>query len=293
MTGTRTRIAVSLVLVAGALAYAMMTGIQRAQVPDEDSWDDAARVVRTGWQDGDLVVFSPAFAHAGAPRFLGLHVDIAEIADWYEAGKSPRVWVVASAPHRDPAPPDGWQVVTRTETGKITVHLWTPPADRSLVWDGLKSMRDANVAHGEGAARQECSTWQDNRWHCGAAHPWQNVGRIKRDIAGRERTVIWVHARDNGDPLEIRWPAVPAGRTLTVHAGLTQRAIELVTGTPVVFEVRVGGRIVMSRSIDINEAGWFRDDIDVSGLGALDVAVRIVTQKNQDRQLCFTADVWR
>jgi hypothetical protein len=220
-------------------------------------------------------------------------VDIAELPDWHEAAKHPRVWVVASAPHREPDPPDGWQDLARTESGDVTVHLWSPPADRPLVWDGLKSMKDAKVSHGDGAARQECSTWQDDRWHCGAPHPWQNVGRISRDIAGRERTVIWAHARDNDDPLEIRWHDVPAGRTLTIHVGLTQRALEQVTGAPVAFEVRVGDRVVVQRTIDINEAGWFRHDVDVSGLGRLDVTVRIVTRKNQDRQLCFTADVWR
>jgi hypothetical protein len=290
--GSTTRIAVSLALIAGAAAYAVMGAIQRSGVPDEASWDQAAQVVREGWQDGDLIVFAPAWAHAGAPRFQGLHADIAELPDWYEAAKHPRVWVVAQAPHREPVPPYGWQALARTETGGMTVHLWTPPADQPLVWDGLASIRDAKVAHGDGPARQECTTWQNNRWSCGAAHPWQNVGRVSRDIQGRERTVIWAHGRDNGDPLEIRWPGVPAGRTLTIHVGLTQRAIEQAAGAPVVFEVRVGDRVVVQRTLGFNEGGWFRHDVDVTGQGALDVTVRIVTKSNPFRQLCFTADVW-
>ncbi len=287
------RIAVSLFLVAGALAYVAMGWVQRAGVADDGSWEQAARVVRQDWKEGDLVVFSPAWAHAGAPRFQGLRVDIAELPDWYEAAKHPRVWVVATAPQREPTPPEGWQVISRTEAGAVTVHLWGPPADRPLAWDGLASMKDAKVSHGDGTARQECSTWQDDRWHCGPPHPWQNVGLITRDIEGRERTAIWAHARDNNDPLEIRWPNVPAGRTLTIHVGLTQRAIEEVNGTPVAFEVRVGGSLVVQRTIGTNEAGWFRHDVDVSDRGPLDVAVRIVTKSNPFRQLCFTADVWR
>ena len=292
MTGPVTRIALSSILVAAALAYIGMAAVQRANVPDEASWEQAASTVRAGWKEGDLVVFWPAWAHAGAAGFQGLAVDIAELPDWYEASKHPRVWVVASPSGKEPELPGGWHAVSRTEAGRITVHMWTP-GELVLAWDGLQSLKDAKVSRGDGEKRQGCSTWQDGKWHCGAQHPWQNVGRISRDIAGRVRDVIWAHARDNSEPLEIRWAGVSAGRTLTVNVGLTQRAIEQVTGSPVEFEVRVGDRVEISRSIDINEAGWFRYDIDVSNLGPVDVTVRIVAKKNQDRQLCFTADMWR
>ncbi len=293
MNGTRIRIAAALLLVAGAIAYVAMTVAQKAGVPGDEDWAQAAAAVRAGWQEGDLVVFSPAWAHAGAPVLRGLAADVAEQWDWYQASKHRRVWVVASRPHREPEPPEGWQAVSRTEAGRMTVHLWTPPADRTLAWEGMETLHDASVFRGDGTSRQPCTTWQDGRWSCGAAHPWQNVAPVSRDIAGRQRRVIWAHARDNGDPLEIRWTGVPEGRTLTVHVGLTQRAIEQDTGAPVVFEVRLGDRVAVRRTIDIHESGWFRHDIDIAGKGPQDVTIRVVARRNQDRQLCFTADVWR
>jgi hypothetical protein len=287
------RMALSLLLVGAAALYLGMTAAQRAAVPDEADLQAAAATVRAGWQEGDLAIFSPAWAHAGAPYLQGLDVDIAELPDFYEAAKHPRVWVVAQAPAREPVPPEGWTAVQRVEHGRVTVHLWARPDGTDLLWDARRAIQTAKVSHGVGTARQACTTFRDGRWSCGGAHPWQNVGPMARDIAGRVRRVLWAHARDNGDPLEVRWTDVPAGRTLTVHLGLTQRAVEQDTGAPVVVEVRVNDRVVATRTIAIGEAGWFRHDVDVSGLGPLDLAVRIVAAKNQDRQLCFTADVWK
>lgn len=292
MTGPRGRIVTSLLLVAGAVTYLGMDATQRLDVPDDASWDEAAQVVRARWKDGDLLVFSPAWAWAGAPRFAGLKVEIAELPDWYEAAKHPRVWVVASPPLREPALPEGWQEIERTETGGITVHLWSY-VGQTLVWDGLASLKNAKVVHGDGAKRQNCSTWQDGKWHCGGAHPWQNVGPMDRDLAGRVRRVIWAHARDNGDPLEIRWPQVPEGRTLTIHLGQTQRAIEQAAGDPVQVQVRIGDQVAIERTLGFDESGWFRYDLDIAGRGTVDVTVRVSAQNNFVRQFCFTADVWR
>ena len=286
------RIAAAVALVAGALAYAGLTIWQRVVVPGDTDWDDAAEVVRRARKPGDALVFSPAWAHAGAPRFTGLDVDIAEKSDWYEAGKHRRVWVVASSPEREPTPPEGWTVLDRVEAGFVTVHLWQPPTDRKLAWDARNALPNAKVSRGKAPSEESCTTFKDGRWSCGPAHPWQNVGPISRDIDGRVRRVIWAHARDNNEPLVIRWTDVPAGRTLTVHMGLTQRAIEQDTGAPVTVEVRVNDRVVATRTLPIHDGGWYRHDVDVTGLGGLDVALRIVAAKNQDRQFCFTADVW-
>lgn len=291
---TRLRMAGALLLVAGAVLYVGMTARQRLSVPGTDDLEAAAAQVRQGWKDGDGVVFAPAWAHAASPWLQGLGpVDVAEQHDWYEAAKHARTWVVAQAPDREPQPPEGWRALQRWDEGLASVFLWAPPEGTALLWDARRALPQAKVSRGVGTARQDCTTLRDGKWSCGSPHPWQNVGVLSRDIAGRVREVIWAHARDNGEPLEVRWTGIPEGRTLTVHLGLTQRAVEQDTGAPVIVEVRANGKVVAQRTLAVGESGWFRHDADVSGMGPLEVTVRIVAARNQDRQFCFTADVWK
>jgi len=283
----------SLFVLGLAAGYFVMARLQEARVPDAGEWARASEEVRSRWRPDDWVLFSPAWAHAGAPWLAGLPMDIAERTDWYEASKHPRVFVIASYPERDPVPPESWRVLETIPLDRVTVHLWAPPEQSVLVWDARRHLPDARVSRGQGAGQVPCDTFQDQRWHCGAPHPWQNVGLIDRDIAGRVREVIWAHARDRGEPLEVAWRDLPQARRLTVHWGLTQRAVEQDTGSPVVAEVLLGDRVVVHQVLDIHEAGWFRHDLPLEAGGSPSFRVRVTAQKNQDRQFCFTADLWQ
>lgn len=283
----------SLAVLIVAAGYFVLARVQEARVPDAEEWARAAQEVRSRWEADDWVLFSPAWAHAGAPWLAGLPMDIAEKTDWYEASKHPRVFVVASAPERSPTLPEGWRVLETIPLDRVTVHLWAPPEGETLAWDGRRHLKAARVSRGLGPQQVPCDTFRDGRWHCGAPHPWQNVGLIDRDIDGRVREVIWAHARDQGEPLEIAWQDLPEARRLTVHWGLTQRAVEQDTGSPVVAEVLLGDRVVARQTLDIHESGWFRHDIPLAGHEGRSFRIRITARRNQDRQFCFTADLWR
>ena len=287
------RFLASLSVLAVAAGYFVLARVQEARVPGAGDWARAAQEVRARWQPGDFIVFSPAWAHAGSPWLSGLPMDIAEQTDWYEASKHSRVFVVASFPDRSPVPPDGWRVIETIPQDRVTVHLWKPPDREALAWDARQHVQEARVSRGLGPGKVPCDTFRDGRWHCGAPHPWQNVGRIDRDIAGRVREVLWAHARDRGEPLEVAWEDLPAARRLTVHWGLTQRAVEQDTGSPVVAEVLLGDRVVVRQILGIHEAGWFRHDIPLADGEGRSFRVRVTAQKNQDRQFCFTADLWK
>jgi hypothetical protein len=160
------------------------------------------------------------------------------------------------------------------------------------VYDFRKRVPDAQVARLKDATRQECKLLHEGRWHCGGIHPWLYVGPLHRDTGGSVREVIWAHALDNEQTLEIRYPNLPTANRLVVHFGLSQRAIEQDTGAPVSFRILAGDEVLAERTLGISESGWFRMDRDLSGLDASEIVFRIHTRQARDRQFCFTADLW-
>lgn len=289
---TKTRMAAlltSLSMVVFAWAYWAIELHQSARVITQEDWKASAEIVRFGWQDGDTVVFSPAWALSGAPEFQGLDIQTGETIDWYVAGRHGRVWVVGALDGRSPALPDNWTSQSSTDTGSLTVHIWIPPY-RPIKYDFMANLKDAQVTRVYGKKRENCSKWFDGQWHCGSKHPWQYVGPIERDIAGAVRKAIWFHPLDRNNPLEIKYREVPSGN-LVVHYGLTQRAVEASSGSPVLFEIRVDGKLVHQRSLLQAQGGWFSVEIPLSGNPTHEVLFVDSTPNHNVRQLCFTADV--
>jgi hypothetical protein len=289
---SRTTMVLGLAIPLAAVIYAAATAVQVTRVPDETDWRAAADVVRRGWKDGDLVAFSPQWAQGASPWLRGLNVDTAENPDWYEASMARRVWIIGSMNGLGEAAPEGWTLTRDIPLHRTDVRLWTPPGDRTMAYSFSDHISDAKVSRIRGKARQFCTNFKKSRWFCGAEHPWQYVGLETRDIAGRERDVIWAHAIDRAT-VESAWPAVPRGGTLTIHYGLTQRAAEAREGADVKFQVLVDGRVTVEDTLETGEHGWFRKDIELPGTGTSNVSVRISTSNPQSRQVCFTADLWK
>lgn len=274
-----------------------------ARVPDLADWLAAAEVVRADHREGDCVVFDPPWAQEGAPFLAGMDVVTSETVDWYEVGKRRRVWVLAAMGRDAPEVPTGYVPDGSWRPGSVAVHRFVVPDRGHVTYDFLARIRDARVTRLERSAspgrpgpdrREECRNFRDGRWYCGAEHPWQFVGRHERDIAGAVREVIWAHPLDGDRPLEIRYPSVEMARVLVIHFGWTQRAVEAGLGAPVTFRVRVGDRLALERVLGLDEAGWYEQRVDVSDRRGRreDVVFTVSTPNYQNRQFCFTADLW-
>lgn len=262
------------------------------RVPDQADWKAAAEVIRGRWKEGDLVVFSPQWAQGASAWLQGLNVDTGENPDWYEASRSERVWVLASMNGRREAPPEGWTVIFSRDLHKVSVDLWKPPAGPRPVFSFRDHIGDALVSRLHGQRREICSNQRNGRWYCGREHPWQFVGQDSKDVAGRVRDIIWAHAIDKA-VVEAAWPAVPAGRTLTVHYGLTQRAAESREGSPVKVRILRNNVTVFEDVLAPDSWGWFRKDITLDPASTTDIRIQISAKDPQSRQFTFSADVWR
>lgn len=278
-----------------AIVYFIMDLYQVLRVPSQEDYAKASLVVRERWEDGDVLIFSPAWAHEGAPFFDGLEVRLGEITDWYELTKRTRVWVVGSLGHREPSPPPAWQKLDRIPLGKVTVTLWRPLGRGKLVYDFRERIGSAEVRRVHRDRTEICLTYSAGRWYCGAIHQWQFVGRHSVDVGGLVRDVIWAHPMDKGIVTEISYTDVPRDGTLVIHWGMTQRALDSENpGLPVVFNVTVDGKHVLSDVLGLEDGDWneFETSIPI-GEGPAAVVFSVSTLDNRDRQFVFTADVWK
>lgn len=265
-----------------------------ARVPDLSDWMAASEVVRRDYREGDCVVFDPPWAQEGAPFLHGMDVVTSESVDWYEVGKRRRVWVLSAMGRGDPDVPDGYVADGSWKPKAVSVHRFLVPDRGRVTFDFLANIRQALVVRVHPDHREECRLFREGRWYCGAEHPWQFVGRVDRDIAGAVREVIWAHPLDGHRPIEIRYPAVEMATTLVIRYGWTQRAVEAGLGAPVTFRVHVGDRIAFERVLGLEEVDWFEQRVDVSDSRGQkkDVVFTVSTPSYQNRQFCFTADLW-
>lgn len=280
-----------------AVAYLVLDLVLAARPPSMEDWREAAALVRAAFQDGDVVVFTPAWAHEGAPEFAGLTVELGEETDWYEMSKRKRVWAVGFPGARPEGMAEGSFVeLQRFDLDGATVALYEPaPGRPRLLYDFRARLEDARVTRVHKDRREECNNWSDGAWHCGATHPWQNVGLRRMDAGGTMRDVIWAHPLDKGVPLEVRWAAVPLGSTLVVQWGYTQEAIDSEhPGAPVRFTVRLNGQLVVDHVLEERDAAWHEAVVNTSALRGTqgDVVVGVVTPDYRDRQVVFRADTW-
>jgi hypothetical protein len=289
---SRTAVAFGLAIPLASIVYFAVSLNQIARVPDQQDWKAAAWIVRSGFKEGDLVAFMPQWAQGASPWLQGLDVDTGENFDWYEASKASRVWLISSMNGRRKTPPEGWNLVRSLALHRTGVSLWTPPPGRDRIYGFSENIDKAFVSRNRGKTRKLCNNFKNGRWYCGAEHPWQYVGLESRDIAGRVRNVIWSHAIERY-VVETVWTDVPQGGTLTVHYGLTQRAAEAREGAPVKFTITVDNKPVFSDTLEVDEHGWFRRDIDLPGQAASSVGFKVETPDPQSRQVCFTADIWK
>jgi hypothetical protein len=275
-----------------ALIYLLIDLTIVANVPKPDELKAAADHIRKDWKTGDLVVFSPQWAQGASPWLQGLKVDTGENSDWYEALKYERVWVIGSTCQRSHERGQNLKNVDTRAFGNVFVDLLEPVGDSKLVYSFRENIGDAVVTKLSPKRRELCSTLKDGRWYCGRVHPWLFVGKESKDTGGKVRDLIWAHAVDKAT-IEVAYPKVPAGKTMTVHYGLTQRAYEAREGAPVTFKIVRNNVTLFEEVLAPDRAGWFRKDFPMPEDKESEIRFLVSTPNAQSRQMCFTADIWK
>jgi hypothetical protein len=112
-------------LVAVALWEIVATRCQATDVVGDDEWAAAARVVRAGYQRGDLIVFAPRWADPIGRLHLGDLIPV-EVAGRMDDARFARVWELSI---RGAHAPEVAQLAPiETHEGRVDVRLYQRPA---------------------------------------------------------------------------------------------------------------------------------------------------------------------
>ncbi|MBM4319578.1 MAG: hypothetical protein FJ125_06385 [Deltaproteobacteria bacterium] len=265
------------------------------QVPDEQDWAAASAVLRTGWEEGDLLRIEPWWASQGLSQLRGLPVDRVRRPERPRLARYRRLWVIAAHGH---ACTDGAlaeaELQVRQELHRLTLCRFALPWRGRPLYDLRERLQDARVRRESGKKVEECSLWAKGSWYCGKLHAWQFVGPVTKDVDDNPREAIWAHPPAKDTRLVIEYPVVPLGQTLELEAGLTLRSIISGEGSAVHFLVRVAGEKVLDTTLAPRQKGWFTWSIDTAHLAGRSERVSVViwAKDHQVRQLLFAGRSW-
>jgi hypothetical protein len=223
-----------------ALLLAVATGVYGAFFwltvdpgPPPEAFAPAARVLRAGHREGDLILLVPFYAtrareHLGDLEPLAVRDPLAE-----DFERHPRVWVFGLFGEAERLRP-GFAALGLTllesaaPSPGITVDLYQTPAPRAVVFDFVRELRRAKVWHEKDGQRVPCSEWQpldgqggpSGRWACPYDREWFYVAPEYHRMGDHLRFCLWAHPPGQGR-LVISYPGVPLGPTLVGRAGHT------------------------------------------------------------------------
>ena len=312
MSGDRSRLWM-LLLIAPPLSLAAQVW-QAGSAPSGQDLECAATTIRQAWTEGDVVRFDPLWAHAAWPNIKDLAVQELPADDPDRTWPHRRLWVIASASARGRTHwPTQWRLEGTTQCGGAQVVRLALPERGAPLYDFMDHFRDLKmsvVMDGPGERvrlpagpwmnqdppRYKCGVFLRDRHSCVPGHGWNWVGRIARDVDDVVRSGLWAHPPVGGHKLDLTYDDVPMGGTLEVEGGLTLAAVRAATGTPLHFEVYVGGERLLDRVVAVDEKGWLRWRIDTSKFAGSPAQVRFRVYTDDDnrmRQWMFTARTWR
>ena len=252
-------LAPALVLVVVSLWEVAATWRDTRVVPGDDAWAEAAKVVRAGYQPGDLIVFAPDWVDPVGRLHLGDLIPV-DMAARMDAATYGRIWElgIRGARSKDTA---GVPPAATTETGGVTVRRFerTPAVVVSDVRD-RKPTSDGAVPTLELA----------------------EVGFEPHRCLQLEPTP--------GHPVRVTFHELPLGTTLVGYVGLADVFTRRDIRAPGRLAVELAGKTIATVTPGVDD-GWVRFEAPTTP-GAADVTF-VVSADAPQRQICFAAEARR
>jgi len=294
----RHRLGVCIAVVLLALvSFAVTAGLWMSNpMPTAKTWQKAiTAITETGYRPGrDLLVVTPQKARDDFPVELPGRVLFADRLSDTSFLPHRKVWVL-SIPGTFKA--DVWDarphVLNRNEIFSgglldkaIEMHEMAFTDSARSLYDFREHMKHARVYVEEDKRRRRCTDIRNNSHYC-AQNNWNYVGPVSRQEDHAMRHMIWAHPVV--DAMVVEFPQVPMGRYLLISHCLTDHAVTLKGGAPVVVEMWVGTEY-LGKIIHKNRRGYretLMDTGDYAG-ASKDVTLRISTSKQERRHFLFS-----
>ncbi|KPK11162.1 MAG: hypothetical protein AMJ62_16450 [Myxococcales bacterium SG8_38] len=271
----------------------------RAQVPADQSWEEAAAFVRARIGPNDRIVAAPSWADPIVRFHLGALVTLRSAAP-EDSARFDRMWelgIRGESTREDPP-------VLEQRFGGVRVRMWELAAD-DVAHDFVDQIAHAKVELVQGDASRPCRWVEaprgrgglgqgpmapDERFVCDPSRPWLWVGpTILADLTLTPRRCIWQHPV-GPEPVRSTFFDVPLGDRLVVHGGVDYENERWRAGSPVTLRIWISDRLA-GELVHRDGEGWSSLAIETSSLGFDRATVRfeVTTEDPTARVFCWAA----
>ena len=271
----------------------------RAEVPVDQSWEDAAGFVRARIGSNDRIVAAPSWADPIVRLHLGDLMTLRSAAPEDSAGFD-RIWELSirgRSTRQEPAD-------LEARFGEVRVRMWKLSTD-DVAYDFVAQIEQAQVELVRGDAARPCP-WldapigrgglghgpmvPDERFVCDRARPWLWVGpTVMADLTLTPRHCIWQHPA-GPDPVRTSFFDVPVGDRLVLHGGVDYENERWRARSPVTLRVWIADRFA-GELVHRDGDGWSSLELETANLGVDRAAVRFETTAEDPtaRAFCWAA----
>jgi hypothetical protein len=249
----------AVVLIAIATWETCATPRDAASTPRDESWDAVEKVVRAGYQQGDLIVFAPDWVDPVGRLHFGDLIPV-DMAARMDAAKYGRIWELSIRDARAPETAGLKPVATQT-VGGITI--------RGFVRDPVKVLADI---------RDALPTVKVDG-------PWRPQLELA-EVGFAPHRCIQVTPAANGS-VRMTFPQLTLGTELVGYVGLADVFTRRDIRAPGKLTVEIGGKQVASVIAGVDD-GWVRFSAPTTP-GPADVTFIASATANQ-RLICFAAE---
>lgn len=231
--------------------------------PDDAAWAEAAGVVREGYRDGDLIVFTPAWVDPVGRLHLGDLIPL-DVAARMDAARFGRIWEVAIRDARAPETA-GLSPVRVADRGGVAIRLYerTPVTVVADVRDLVATARTAGGGRPPALELAEVGF---------APHRCLQVVPVA------------------GQAMRVTFPGLPLGAELVGYVGIADVFTRRDQRQPAHLVVEVGGTQIAAVTAGVDD-GWVRFAAPTTP-GAADVTF-VIRSDAPNRLVCFAAEARR
>ncbi len=301
----QTGLAAGLLLVFLTVGSALFWLRQYTQVPEPESWKQAATAIDKRWKKHDFVAVVPKWATSHEAVFSHFKLPYRYTRKVFEESwpLAERLWVVESYNRLNPSAASdvGWKQLGQEEFGDLTLYLYQLPDGNRTSWLATDHLEKAKVSLGNDNSpllppetrlvQSIACHWDGHIWQWKCPGPgWSRIQVEQKPLSGAIRKVIFAHPRSD-KIIWIDFSPTTLKRELVVEMGLSRYATSQKNGAPVFVSVYAGNTLLDTLRCP-NRNGWFRFVLPTTELAGKSQALRFGIRTEVDHRRHFYFDAF-